>query len=245
SLDALAEAANQVSNWLATKAISIGVRMGGKFELQPILKPFIPHILASIQYLAGLTIMRDAPGLGSVLGFVGGALSPLPVKVNLFLTCLGGAFATRLTGQKAAAAFAVAGGLGAMVGAYSLSSFFASLFTTYTSFTSTALVVLKLLDGQMPDFQEWTTLLFNISNPGGCVAGAAFAATAAFLTKVENNVWMNRLLAMLARGTTCDEYFVSVTTVRQKLISVLEKLNIWELFTQFANWLNNPDEDFC
>nr|UBZ53978.1 polyprotein [Ringtail hepacivirus] len=230
-----------IGDWL-TKA---GIALGGKAPLLDTAKLFLPHFLAAIQYFCGLVVCREAPVIGSVMGFVGGMLSPLPLKLNLFLGCLGAGFCSRLSSQRGAAVFGIAGALGAVVGATTLSQWVGNIFATYSASTATCLVVLKLLDGQMPDMHEWSTLIFNVASPGGCVIGAATAAVIAFLTRSESNAWMNRLLAMLNRGSTCEDYYLSTETLRAKIIKILEVMNIYEIFNILARWIHEPEEDLC
>nr|UPY91083.1 polyprotein [Rodent hepacivirus] len=243
--DGFAAQVQTASSWLGSKLIELGAKTGGKIPHHITLDQYIPHLLAGIQYLAGLSCLSDAPVLGSVLGFVGGVISPLPLKVNLFLTTIGGAFATRLTSQRGAAVFALAGGLGAMASGMGVGQIVGNIFSTYGSATSTCLVVLKLIDGQMPEFSEWASLAFAFSAPGACIVGAGAALAIAYCTRSESQVWMNRLLAMLNRGTHCDEYFVTATTLRSTLIRVFERANLWSLFNELASWVNRSDEDLC
>ncbi|UJY53963.1 polyprotein [Gerbil hepacivirus] len=243
--EGFAEATNRVSSWLADKMVELGVNLGGRHPLVATAEHYLPHLLAGIQYFAGMACLQEAPGMGAVLGFVGGVLSPLPLNANLFLTALGGAMATRLTTQRGAAAFALAGALGAVTGATGFGSIVASIFSCYGAATSTCLVVLKLIDGRLPDLSELASLAFNLASPGACLIGAAAALMVGYCTRTESQVWMNRLLAMLHRGTSCEEYFVANTTLRSNIIKLLERVNLWAVFKTFASWLNSHDEDLC
>nr|YP_009325399.1 nonstructural protein NS4B [Norway rat hepacivirus 1] len=243
--EALAEGAQKAAQWLGDKMTELGGKLGGKTALERKITEFLPHILAGVQYFAGLTCLREAPGVGAVLGFVGSSLSPLPLKVNLFLSALGGAFATKLTTQTGAAVFGAAGAIGALVGAANLGAMVGHAFLTYGSATSACLVVLKLIDGQWPDFSEWASLAMSVASPGSFIVGAGAAIMVAFCTRSESQVWMNRLLAMLHRGTSCDEYFVQATTLRQTIIKWLETASIWSAFRQLADWIMRADEDVC
>nr|ASM47312.1 polyprotein [Norway rat hepacivirus 1] len=243
--EALAEGAQRAAQWLGDKMTELGGKLGGKTALERKITEFLPHILAGVQYFAGLTCLREAPGVGAVLGFVGSSLSPLPLKVNLFLSALGGAFATKLTTQTGAAVFGAAGAIGALVGAANLGAMVGHAFLTYGSATSACLVVLKLIDGQWPDFSEWASLAMSVASPGSFIVGAGAAIMVAFCTRSESQVWMNRLLAMLHRGTSCDEYFVQATTLRQTIIKWLETASIWSAFRQLADWIMRADEDVC
>nr|UZS78502.1 polyprotein [Rodent hepacivirus] len=245
SWDGLARAANEASVYLGDKFSQLGHTLGGKDPILKKIEAAVPHLLAAIQYFAGLACLSEAPGLGTVLGFVGSALSPLPLKVNLFLSALGGAVATRLTTQWGAATFATAGALGAIAGSTSAFSMIMQAFGTYGAATSTCLVVLKLCDGQWPSMSEWSQLAFNILSPGALVAGAGAALMVVFCTRSESQVWMNRLLAMLNKGTACDKYFVEATTLRQSIIAMLENCTLWSIFTQLSNWIHRQDEDLC
>nr|UZS78508.1 polyprotein [Rodent hepacivirus] len=243
--EGFAEATNRVSSWLADKVVELGVNLGGRHPIMATVEQYLPHLLAGIQYFAGMACLQEAPGMGAVLGFVGGVLSPLPLNANLFLTALGGAMATRLTTQRGAAAFALAGALGAVTGATGFGSIIASIFSCYGAATSTCLVVLKLIDGRLPDLSELASLAFNLASPGACLIGAAAALMVGYCTRTESQVWMNRLLAMLHRGTSCEEYFVANTTLRSNIIKLLERVNLWAIFKTFASWLNSHDEDLC
>nr|UZS78521.1 polyprotein [Rodent hepacivirus] len=243
--DGFAESANRVSSWLADKVVELGTNLGGRHPALVAAEQYLPHLLAGIQYFAGMACLQDAPGLGAVLGFVGGVLSPLPLNANLFLTALGGAFATKLTTQRGSAAFALAGALGAVTGATGFGSIVASIFSSYGAATATCLVVLKLLDGRLPELSELASLALNLASPGACLVGAAAAMMVAYCTRTESQVWMNRLLAMLHRGTSCEEYFVANTTLRSNIIKLLENVNLWSVFKQLASWLNRHDEDLC
>nr|UZS78497.1 polyprotein [Rodent hepacivirus] len=243
--EGFAEAVNRASRWLADKVTELGVSMGGQHPTVKDAMKWLPHLLAGIQYFAGLATLQDAPGLGAVLGFIGGTLSPLPLKANLFLSALGGAFGARLTTQRGAAAFALASALGASAGAAGLASMMTTALTTYGGATATCLVVLKLIDGQMPEISELASLAFNITNPGACVVGAAAALMVAYCTRAESNVWMNRLLAMLHRGSSCEDYYVAATTLRTSIIRLLEQANLWAVFRSIASWINKQDEDLC
>nr|QLM02863.1 polyprotein [Rodent hepacivirus] len=245
SLDHLGELAVRASAWLGDHICKLGVHLGGSPNASVLLKESIPYFLSAVQYLAGLVTIGDAPALGAVLAGVGGFLSPLSFKANLFLTALGGAFASKLTSQRGAAVFAVAGAVGASLSVSSLTSAMANIFSVYGSATSSCLVVLKLLTGEMPALSEWVSMGAGLTSPGGTLVGAAAAALVAFATRTENNVWINRLLSMLNRGTTCDDYFVAATTFRQKIIFLLENINLWALFNHLAKWINNPDEELC
>nr|QIM73871.1 polyprotein [Hepacivirus sp.] len=243
--ESLAEGAQRAAQWLGDKVTELGMKLGGRSHLERTITEFTPHILAGIQYFAGLSCLRDAPGVGAVLGFIGSSLSPLPLKANLFLSAVGGAFATKLTTQTGAAVFGAAGAIGALVGAAHLGSTLGQAFVTYGAATSTCLVVLKLIDGQWPDFSEWASLALSVASPGAFVVGAGAAIMVAFCTRSESQVWMNRLLAMLHRGTSCDEYFVQATTLRQSIIKWLETASIWSAFRQLADWIMRADEDVC
>nr|QHD57638.1 polyprotein [Hepacivirus myodae] len=243
--DGFAEAVNRASSWLGDKIVELGIHAGGAHPWQRTAQAVLPHLLAGIQYFAGLCCLQDAPGLGSVLGFVGGVLSPLPLKASLFLAALGGAFASRLTTQRGAAAFALAGALGAGAGALGIGSLLASTLTTYGGATATCLVVLKLIDGQLPEVSELASLAFNLACPGAVIVGAASAVMIAYCTRTESQAWMNRLLAMLNKGTSCEDYFVAATTLRKSVIHLLEKANLWAVFTEIASWLNRTDEEDC
>nr|UVC43329.1 polyprotein [Rhizomys pruinosus hepacivirus] len=243
--DGFAENVQRASHWLADKLVEVGRAGGGKLRYERWAVDHVPHVLAAIQYFAGLTCLQDAPALGSVLGFVGGVLSPLPLKANLFLTALGGAFATKLTTQRGAAVFALAGALGAATGSLSLGKVAVNAAATYGAATATCLVVLKLIDGQMPEMSELASLAFNLASPGACIVGAGSALLIAYCTRTESQVWMNRLLAMLHRGTSCEDYFVASTTLRTNIIKVLEQANLWAVFKWLASWLNSQDEDLC
>nr|QNS27225.1 polyprotein [Rodent hepacivirus] len=245
SWDGMARAANEVSVYLGDKLSALGKSLGGKDPLIKKVEAVVPHMLAAIQYFAGLACLSEAPGLGVVLGFVGSALSPLPLKVNLFLSALGGAVSTRLTTQWGAACFAAAGALGAMAGASSAFNMIMQGFGTYGAAASTCLVVLKLCDGQWPSMAEWSQLALNILSPGALVAGAGAALMVVFCTRTESQVWMNRLLAMLNKGTSCDSYFVEATTLRATIIRLLERCTLWSIFTQLSNWIHRQDEDLC
>nr|UZS78523.1 polyprotein [Rodent hepacivirus] len=243
--EALAEGAQRAAQWLGDKVTELGTKLGGRSQLERRVAEFLPHIVAGVQYFAGLSCLREAPGVGAVLGFVGSSLSPLPLKANLFLSALGGAFATKLTTQTGAAVFGAAGALGALVGAAQLGTTLGQAFVTYGAATSTCLVVLKLIDGQWPDFSEWASLALSVASPGAFVVGAGAAIMVAFCTRSESQVWMNRLLAMLHRGTSCDEYFVQATTLRQTIIKWLENASIWSAFNRLADWIMRADEDLC
>nr|AZA36445.1 polyprotein [Sifaka hepacivirus] len=206
---------------------------------------FTPHVLAAVQYCVGLLTTGDAPGLSCLLAGVGGYLSPLPLKTNLFLTCLGGAFAAKIGSARTAGAFTAAGALGACLTGLNLTSAFVSLFTVYSSSVSSCLVVLKLLSGQCPTLGEAAGALLGITSPGGAVMGAAVAVLIMYMTRGDAPQWMNRLLAMLNKGTSCDNYFVPTSTIRSTIISLLEQCNIWALFTKMAEWLNDPEETLC
>lgn len=242
---ALMEGANRLTNWLADSVRDLGVKMGGKSQIERRLLAVTPHLLAGLQYMAGLACLQEAPGVGAVLGFVGGALSPLPLNVNLFLSALGGAFATKLTTQTGAAVFGVAGAMGALAGATNLAGLVGHAVATYGAATASCLVVLKLIDGRWPEMSEWASMAINIASPGAFVVGAASALMIAYCTRVESQVWMNRLLAMLHRGTSCDEYFIQSTTLRQNIIKLLEKANLWSIFRSLADWIQRADEDVC
>nr|AWX50237.1 polyprotein [Rodent hepacivirus] len=243
--DGFAAQVNTAANWLGTKMVELGVKVGGKVPPNITVETVLPHLLAGIQYLAGLAVLQDAPGLGAVLGFVGGMLSPLPLPANLFLSTLGGAFATRLTTQSGAAVFALAGALGSIAGQQQLGSVVGNIFATYGSATASCLVVLKLIDGQWPEFSEWTSLAMSFAAPGATIVGAGAALAIAFCTRTESQVWMNRLLAMLHRGASCENYFVNATTLRTSVIRCLERANLWALFKELASWMNRSDEDLC
>nr|QPB69979.1 polyprotein [Rodent hepacivirus] len=243
--EGFAETVNRASSWLGDKMIELGTKAGGTAHWQKVATSYIPHLLAGVQYFAGLSCLQEAPGLGSVLGFIGGTLSPLPLNVNLFLAALGGAFATRLTTQRGAAVFAVAGALGGVTGALGVGATVASALATYGGATATCLVVLKLIDGRMPELSEIASLALNLASPGATLVGAAAAIMVAYCTRSESQVWMNRLLAMLHRGSSCDDYYVAATTMRSSIISLLEKANLWSVFKMLADWIHRQDEDLC
>nr|ATP66832.1 polyprotein [Rodent hepacvirus] len=243
--DGFAESVQRASSWLGDKIVELGLQAGGKHPFMKSAEAVMPHLLAGIQYFAGMCCLQDAPGLGAVLGFVGGVLSPLPLKMSLFLTALGGAFATRLTTQRGAAAFALAGAFGASTGALGLGSIVGSAISTYGGATATCLVVLKLIDGQLPEISELASLAFNLLNPGAVIVGAASAVLIAYCTRTESQVWMNRLLAMLNRGASCEDYYVTASTLRESVIKLLERANLWSIFCEVANWMNRTDEEDC
>nr|QNS27197.1 polyprotein [Rodent hepacivirus] len=245
SWDGLARAANEASTYLGDRLAQLGAQLGGKSPLAKKIEAVVPHMLSAIQYFAGLACLSEAPGLGVVLGFVGSAMSPLPLKVNLFLSALGGAVSTRLTTQWGAACFAAAGAIGAVAGASSAFNMVLQGIGTYGAAASTCLVVLKLCDGQWPSMSEWSQLAFNILSPGALVAGAGAALMVVFCTRTESQVWMNRLLAMLNKGTACDSYFVEATTLRATIIRLLERCTLWSIFTSLSNWIHRQDEDLC
>nr|UZS78522.1 polyprotein [Rodent hepacivirus] len=242
---ALTEGANRLANWLGDAVRDLGVKLGGKSQLERRLLAITPHLLAGVQYMAGLACLSEAPGVGSVLGFVGGALSPLPLNVNLFLSALGGAFATKLTTQSGAAIFGMAGALGALASTAGISKMIGQAICTYGAATASCLVILKLIDGRWPELSEWASLAVNIASPGAFIVGAASALMIAYCTRTESQVWMNRLLAMLHRGTSCEDYFVHSTTLRANIIKLLEKANLWSIFRSLADWIQRADEDVC
>ncbi|QHN63858.1 polyprotein [Possum hepacivrus] len=209
------------------------------------ISDFSMHLLAGIQYIAGLLVVQEAPTVGASLGYVGGLLSPLPLSANLFITTLGAALAAKLSSQRPAMLFGLASAAGALAGAYGLGAALGDIFRCYASSSSTALVVLKLLDGRMPSLGEWGQLAFALSSPGSAVVGAAAAAVVAFATRSESTAWMNRLLAILNKGTTCDDFFLRADTLRQTVIAMLEKASLWHVANQVANYINRADEELC
>nr|YP_009325409.1 nonstructural protein NS4B [Norway rat hepacivirus 2] len=211
----------------------------------PTANQMIPHLLAGMQWLAGLWALGDAPGVGVVLGCIGGYMSPFPLASNLFITGIGAAFATKIAPPRAAAAFGVAGALGAAAAVAGWGSVLCSILSAYSASTSACLVVIKLLNGQLPTVAEAASAFFALASPGGALMGAATAMLIIWLTRAEDNTWMNRLLAMLHKGTSCDNYFTQATTMRQTVITFLENANIWAVFNRLATWFNTSEEEIC
>nr|QQM18105.1 polyprotein [Bat hepacivirus] len=206
----------------------------------------LPMVMGVVQYAAGLLTLPENPAMASTMSFFGSALIPLSLSTKVFLSVLGGVFASKLSTHKGTLLFVGTSVLGAAFGAWSWSSFLVHIFGGYAAATSVALVVFKALCLELPTPDELAGLLNIFLCPGAAVAGVAGAVAIYALTTPGADKWPNRLLAMLARGQVLpDGYFLEARNLRKEIVGLLQDLQPWQLLMKAVKWVNTPSEEEC
>nr|UVF58772.1 MAG: polyprotein [Chaetodon aureofaciatus hepacivirus] len=196
--------------------------------------------------LGGVALMPQSGVVGCFMLAVGTSMLSVSTLTLLKLAAAAAAMSTITGGGNCGILAGVTVGAAGTLAASSLMREIFSALCGLGSGMAAASVTFKIMTGQMPQQSELTDLLFCVFNPGAACMGALCAILLSKFCGDTSPQWMNRLLAMLAKGNVVPaDFFVEARNCKETVATLLASLTPAALLRRLAAWCQTSKEEPC